>query len=129
MYIVKKGNCWQLGLIVLLAVATPVIIISCKGKKTTDISLHQTMEQDTVKHSQHQTDNGNKAEVYTCSMHPQIIRDKPGKCPICSMDLVKKSTDNKKIEGIDLSTLIRPTNGYVISSIPVTALENSTENI
>jgi len=26
---------------------------------------------------------------YTCSMHPQIIQDKPGKCPICAMDLVK----------------------------------------
>ena len=28
--------------------------------------------------------------VYTCSMHPQIIRDKPGNCPICGMTLVKK---------------------------------------
>lgn len=25
---------------------------------------------------------------YTCSMHPQIIRDAPGSCPICGMDLV-----------------------------------------
>ena len=25
---------------------------------------------------------------YTCPMHPQIIRDKPGKCPICGMTLV-----------------------------------------
>ncbi len=22
---------------------------------------------------------------YTCSMHPEIIRDKPGDCPICGM--------------------------------------------
>ncbi len=29
-----------------------------------------------------------KAVKWTCSMHPWIIRDKPGKCPICSMDLV-----------------------------------------
>ncbi|TYZ07218.1 efflux RND transporter periplasmic adaptor subunit [Hymenobacter lutimineralis] len=29
-------------------------------------------------------------DVYTCPMHPQIIRDKPGQCPICGMDLVKK---------------------------------------
>ena len=27
--------------------------------------------------------------LYTCTMHPQIIRDKPGNCPICSMRLVK----------------------------------------
>ncbi|MEO5996392.1 MAG: efflux RND transporter periplasmic adaptor subunit [Chitinophagaceae bacterium] len=90
------------------------------------------MEQDTVlvlSAHQHQNGDSAEAEVYACSMHPQIIRDKPGKCPICGMELVKKSTDNIKIEGIDLSTLIRPTNGYVISSIPVTTLENSSENI
>ncbi|HYK76111.1 MAG TPA: efflux RND transporter periplasmic adaptor subunit [Daejeonella sp.] len=25
---------------------------------------------------------------YTCPMHPQIVQDKPGTCPICGMDLV-----------------------------------------
>jgi CopA family copper-resistance protein len=29
--------------------------------------------------------------IYTCPMHPQIQKDKPGKCPICGMTLVKKS--------------------------------------
>jgi Cu(I)/Ag(I) efflux system membrane fusion protein len=28
-------------------------------------------------------------EVYTCPMHPTVIQDKPGACPICGMDLVK----------------------------------------
>jgi Cu(I)/Ag(I) efflux system membrane fusion protein len=27
---------------------------------------------------------------YTCPMHPEIIRDKPGKCPLCKMDLVER---------------------------------------
>jgi Cu(I)/Ag(I) efflux system membrane fusion protein len=29
-----------------------------------------------------------KNEVWTCSMHPQIRKDAPGKCPICAMDLI-----------------------------------------
>ncbi|WP_175471011.1 efflux RND transporter periplasmic adaptor subunit [Hymenobacter psychrophilus] len=32
------------------------------------------------------------ADVYTCSMHPQILRDEPGDCPICGMNLVKKAS-------------------------------------
>jgi len=28
-------------------------------------------------------------EKFTCPMHPEIIQDKPGTCPICFMDLVK----------------------------------------
>jgi hypothetical protein len=27
---------------------------------------------------------------YTCTMHPEVIQDKPGKCPKCGMDLVEK---------------------------------------
>ncbi|MGA2668325.1 MAG: efflux RND transporter periplasmic adaptor subunit [Ignavibacteria bacterium] len=35
-----------------------------------------------------------QAEVYTCPMHPQIISDHPGQCPICGMDLVIKKVSN-----------------------------------
>lgn len=30
---------------------------------------------------------------YVCPMHPQIIKDEPGSCPICGMDLVEKMLD------------------------------------
>jgi len=30
--------------------------------------------------------------LYTCTMHPYIIREKPGTCPVCGMELVKKIT-------------------------------------
>ncbi len=30
--------------------------------------------------------------VYTCTMHPEIISAKPGDCPKCGMELVKKYT-------------------------------------
>lgn len=43
-------------------------------------------------HELEQDENG----VWTCSMHPQIRMDKPGKCPICGMDLIplKKNSGN-----------------------------------
>lgn len=39
-------------------------------------------------------------KTYTCPMHPQIVEDKPGICPVCFMDLVpieKGSAENKEL--------------------------------
>lgn len=33
-----------------------------------------------------------EATEYTCSMHPQIRQDGPGKCPLCGMDLIPVSS-------------------------------------
>jgi Cu(I)/Ag(I) efflux system membrane fusion protein len=40
---------------------------------------------------------------YTCSMHPQIIEPKPGKCPICHMDLTPISLEQLEGNTIKLS--------------------------
>ena len=32
--------------------------------------------------------HGDDVAHYTCSMHPSVAAQQPGKCPICSMDLV-----------------------------------------
>ncbi len=37
-------------------------------------------------------------QLWTCSMHPFIIKDKPGTCPICGMELIKK-IDNAPADG------------------------------
>jgi Cu(I)/Ag(I) efflux system membrane fusion protein len=29
------------------------------------------------------------SDTYTCPMHPTVVQDKPGSCPICGMDLVR----------------------------------------
>jgi Cu(I)/Ag(I) efflux system membrane fusion protein len=36
--------------------------------------------------------NTNEKATYTCTMHPEIKRDKPGKCPKCGMELVKMNS-------------------------------------
>jgi membrane fusion protein, copper/silver efflux system len=40
----------------------------------------------------------NKADVWTCSMHPQIHLDKPGKCPLCGMDLILLNQNDASID-------------------------------
>jgi Cu(I)/Ag(I) efflux system membrane fusion protein len=45
----------------------------------TDHSIHDHEAATTVE---------KKGEIWTCSMHPQIRQPKPGKCPICGMDLI-----------------------------------------
>ena len=44
------------------------------------------------------TKENNKKEIYyTCSMHPHIKRDSPGKCPICGMKLTKVEVESGEI--------------------------------
>jgi Cu(I)/Ag(I) efflux system membrane fusion protein len=68
-------------------------------------------------------------DTFTCPMHPQIVRTEPGNCPICGMTLVKKENANREVAQVDLLTLLKPTNTYVISQIPVTTIERSSKPV
>ncbi len=58
---------------------------------------------------------------YTCPMHPQIVRDQPGQCPICGMDLVPMSSSNELHLDSSLLPLLKPVNEQVVSSISTIA--------
>ena len=46
------------------------------------------------------TDGANAASVlYHCPMHPQVVQDHPGECPICGMTLVKAETPGAAAKG------------------------------
>ena len=38
--------------------------------------------------SKHEPPNAAEKTLYTCGMHPQVVQDHPGDCPICGMKLV-----------------------------------------
>lgn len=51
-------------------------------------------EQTETTESNDSTSNDMMAKAqYTCTMHPEILQNEPGKCPKCGMDLVKKEGD------------------------------------
>ena len=54
-------------------------------KKTSD-EMKKTSDEMKEKSEQSNSQNF----YYTCPMHPQIHADKPGKCPICGMTMIKK---------------------------------------
>lgn len=51
----------------------------------------------------HETESagGDAATVWTCSMHPQIRMDEPGKCPLCAMDLIPLSSSAPGSDQLD----------------------------
>ncbi|OJV17288.1 MAG: copper ABC transporter [Dyadobacter sp. 50-39] len=65
-----------------------------------------------------------ESEQYTCPMHPQVIQDKPGKCPVCGMDLVAKETNNELIVDSSFNALLKPVNAQVVANIPLINAES-----
>lgn len=53
-------------------------------------------------------------QMYTCSMHPQILRPEPGDCPICGMDLVLADTG---AEGLALNEIKMTENAVALANI------------
>lgn len=41
-------------------------------------------------------DHAAHAELYTCGMHPQVVQEGPGTCPICGMDLTPMGTSGSQ---------------------------------
>lgn len=56
----------------LLLMVLAATLIACGGKETS-----------------HAHEGGK--EEWTCPMHPSVVSDRPGACPVCHMDLVKKA--------------------------------------
>ncbi len=89
----KPGNCPKCGM---------TLVPLKEGKVQSSSSHHSTVSKeaggvnkihiDDSISSSHKAHNGMSVpqnfQPYTCPMHPQIIQDGPGKCPLCGMTLV-----------------------------------------
>ncbi len=65
-------------------------------------------------------DDHSHSQEYTCPMHPTVLQDKPGTCPVCGMDLVLKGNAGDEIKiTSELNYLLKPTNVSVVGSIKV----------
>jgi Cu(I)/Ag(I) efflux system membrane fusion protein len=97
---------------ILVLTAAVLLLAACTGKDTKDARTTSA-----------------SSDLYTCSMHPQVVLDHPGKCPICVMKLIKKNATPVALDNIDLETLLKPTNEFVVTSLPATTPEPGSINI
>ncbi|MHB1309532.1 MAG: heavy metal-binding domain-containing protein [Limisphaerales bacterium] len=65
---------------------------------------------------------GAKAEVWTCSMHPQIRQPGPGKCPICAMTLIPVSAVEASADD-GPRTLVMSESARALADIQTTRVE------
>jgi Cu+-exporting ATPase len=56
---------------------------------------------------------------YTCPMHPEIVRDAPGNCPICGMALERRTVSLEEEDNPELMQMTRRFWVCVVLSIPL----------
>lgn len=72
-------------------VLASAVLFACSKENTKDA------------HSGHHQAADENHEKYTCPMHPSVVQDKPGQCPICGMDLVLVSKGDANSNDLMLS--------------------------
>src|SRR6266699_5293846 len=60
-----------------------------------------------------------KTAQYTCPMHPQIVRDQPGNCPICGMALEPRTASLEDEENPELVEMTRRFQVGLVLSLPL----------
>lgn len=109
----SRNNLFSMLLIsILIFVAGGVI--SCSGKKIRETTMLSEVQNAPVK------------KQYVCSMHPQVVQDKPGDCPICGMSLIEKVIDKNPAD-TTLNDVVLPVNKSVLSTIAT--IKPTQENI
>ncbi|RYC51920.1 efflux RND transporter periplasmic adaptor subunit [Flagellimonas olearia] len=53
-------------------------------------------------------------QMWTCSMHPQIMQPEPGDCPICGMDLIPASSSD---EGLAMGQIKMSNNAMALAGV------------
>ena len=71
--------------------ATVLLVTACSNESDEMTGMTDGMKKETaIDHAKKHLD-----PKYVCPMHPQIVRDEEGSCPICGMDLVQKEAEEE----------------------------------
>lgn len=72
---------------------------------------------DTHQNDEHTHEAASAEQMWTCSMHPQIMQPEPGDCPICGMDLIPAEAG---ADGLDVNEFKMTKNAMALADIQTT---------
>lgn len=75
------------GMVAVLAVMLTILVMNNPGGLSASSGTHQGGQAATVASARP------GLQLYQSTMHPWIVQDHPGTCPICGMELVKMQPD------------------------------------
>jgi Cu(I)/Ag(I) efflux system membrane fusion protein len=76
--------------VVITTILLSLILTACGDKQESKTMASGEVHETAIEHAQKHLD-----PKYICPMHPQIVRDVPGSCPICGMDLVQVEAEEE----------------------------------
>ena len=100
-----KKNVLYIGIAVVVGLLAGWIIFGNNGTESKSGSANS----DTHDHS-----SETQVEMWTCSMHPQIMQPEPGNCPICGMNLIPVETGG---EGLAMNEIKMTKNAMSLANI------------
>ena len=63
-----------------------------------------------------------EGQMWTCSMHPQIMQPEPGDCPICGMDLIPAESG---ADGLAMNEIKMTKNAMALADIQTSIVGNA----
>ena len=107
----KKENIIYIGIAVVVGLLVGYLIFGgSEGSTTMDEHDHST--------------ESTSSEMWTCSMHPQIMQPEPGSCPICGMDLIPAESSE---EGLMANQIKMTQNAMVLAGVETIQVGSQTE--
>lgn len=93
----------------LMIVVMSAALFACENNKPNE--PQETLQEHAVKHMD---------PTYICPMHPSVVSDEPGECPICGMQLVEKKSDATESEAQEVLYYRHPHDPGITSPTPAT---------
>lgn len=96
---------------------------ACKHKFETGLSKGKMAQQENAMPTSRNTHGSRPGAKWTCPMHPEIVRDGPGSCPICGMALEPMVPSAEATANPELRDMDRRFRVGALLSLPVLVLE------